>query len=371
MNTATLGYREPSARPSTGWRGRASGPRALAPEVDGEDVAVVARRIRDAGLAVSGYCRSTYIPAADPAAFAAGLDDNRRAIDQAAVLGADCFVMVVGGLPDGSRDLPDARGQAVEGTGLLHEYARGAGVRLALEPLHPMYAADRSVLSRWPRRSTSPSPRAGRRPTADAGGRVDVYHVWWDPELSTGIERADAAAACSPSMSATGVARARPPPRPRHDGRRCHRHPGHSRGDGGVGLPGCRGGGGVLQRRLVDTRSRRGHRGRGRTPADRHLISASPAVARTLARPDARFAGRSAGYRSAPRGSAAVQLAAATIAPTVTMASRVKSRMAAGPVPRRIVLGQDRTARAGAAAGRHHQLPYRSGTGPAGVASGR
>jgi sugar phosphate isomerase/epimerase len=192
MNTATLGYREPIA--TTIDRVARAGFGSIAPwrrEVDGEDVAAVARRIRDAGLAVSGYCRSTYIPAADPAAFAAGLDDNRRAIDQAAVLGAACFVLVVGGLPDGSRDLPDARGQLVEGTGLLHEYARGVGVRLALEPLHPMYAADRSVLSTLAQAldiAEALEPDDGHPPML--GVAVDVYHVWWDPALMAGIERA-------------------------------------------------------------------------------------------------------------------------------------------------------------------------------------
>jgi sugar phosphate isomerase/epimerase len=192
MNTATIGFRESIA--CTIERVARAGFGAIAPwrrEIDGEDVAAVARRIRDAGLAVSGYCRSTYIPAADAAAFRAGLDDNRRAIDQAAVLGAACFVMVVGGLPDGSHDLVDARGQLVEGTGLLHEHARAAGVRLALEPLHPMYAADRSVLSTL---AQALDIADALEPDDDGdpwlGVALDVYHVWWDPALAEGIERA-------------------------------------------------------------------------------------------------------------------------------------------------------------------------------------
>ena len=192
MNTATLGFRQPIA--ATIEAVARAGFGAIAPwrrELEGEPVESVARRIRDAGLAVSGYCRSTYIPAADRDAFAAGLADNRRAIDQAAALGAACFVMVVGGLPEGSRDLPDARAQLVEGTAALLDHARKAGMRLALEPLHPMYAADRSVLNTLAQAldlaaALEPAP-------ADApmlGVAVDVYHVWWDPALSAGIARA-------------------------------------------------------------------------------------------------------------------------------------------------------------------------------------
>jgi sugar phosphate isomerase/epimerase len=192
INTATIGFREPIgttieriARAGFGW---------IAPwrrEIEGGDVAAVARRIRDAGLKVSGYCRSTYIPAADAAAFEAGLDANRRAIDDAATLGAASFVLVVGGLPEGSRDLADARGQLVEGTGLLHEHARATGVRLALEPLHPMYAADRSVLSTLGQAldiAEALEPDHGGDP--HLGIALDVYHVWWDPALAEGIARA-------------------------------------------------------------------------------------------------------------------------------------------------------------------------------------
>lgn len=192
MNTATIGYREPIA--VTIDRVARAGFGAIAPwrrEIDGEDVAAVARRIRDAGLAVSGYCRSTYIPAKDRQAFEAGLADNRRAIDQAATLGASAFVMVVGGLPEGSRDLPGAREQLAEGTALLLDHARKAGVRLGLEPLHPMYAADRSVLSSLAQAldlAARIEPDPGPQPML--GVVVDVYHVWWDPGLFDGIARA-------------------------------------------------------------------------------------------------------------------------------------------------------------------------------------
>ena len=192
INTATLGHRSPIeevielvARHGFGgicpWRR----------DLEGRDARTVARRIRDAGLQVSGYCRSTYLPAADKAAFEAALADNRRAIDQAAALGAACFVMVVGSLPQGSRDLPRARAQVEEGTAILCEHARRANVRLALEPLHPMYANDRSCLNTIEQAldlAERIEPSRGARPLL--GVAVDAYHVWWDPHLARDVRRA-------------------------------------------------------------------------------------------------------------------------------------------------------------------------------------
>jgi len=193
LNTATLGYQcaieqtiEAVARAGFG---------AIAPwrrELEDRDAARIGQRIRDAGLKVSGYCRSTYLPAATRERFLANIEDNRRALDQAAALGAACFVMVVGGLPEGSRDLGAARRQVQEGTALLLEYARGAGVALALEPLHPMYAADRSCLNTLAQaldlcEALEPAD-AARTPML--GVALDVYHCWWDPELPMQIARA-------------------------------------------------------------------------------------------------------------------------------------------------------------------------------------
>jgi sugar phosphate isomerase/epimerase len=149
----------------------------------------VSRRIRDAGLEVSGYCRSTYIPAATREQFLANIEDNRRAVEQAAELGAACFVMVVGGLPVGSKDLADARTQLLEGTGMLLEHARKAGVPLALEPLHPMYCADRSCLSTL-EQALDMCDTLDPGSTGMLGVAVDVYHVWWDPKLEAQIARA-------------------------------------------------------------------------------------------------------------------------------------------------------------------------------------
>ncbi len=190
INTATLGYQtrigetvDAVARAGFG---------AICPwrrEMEGEDVAAVARRIRDAGLAVSGYCRSTYLPSADRATLDAAVADNRRAVDQAAALGAACFVMVVGSLPKGSRDLPAAWADVEEGTARLLEHAQDAGVRLALEPLHPMYAGDRSCLNTL-EQALDLCARIEPEPAGAPwlGTAVDVYHVWWDPKLDAQVD---------------------------------------------------------------------------------------------------------------------------------------------------------------------------------------
>lgn len=148
-------------------------------------VEAAARRIRDAGLRVTGLCRGGMFPAADAAGRAAAIEDNRRAIAEAAALGADCLVMVCGGLPPGSKDLPGARAMVREGLETILPEARAAGVRLALEPLHPMTCADRSVLSTL-KQALDLCEALGE----GVGVAVDVYHVWWDPDLAAQMARA-------------------------------------------------------------------------------------------------------------------------------------------------------------------------------------
>lgn len=144
-----------------------------------------ARRISDAGLRVSGLCRGGMFPAADAAGLQANIDDNRRAIDEAVALGAECLVLVVGGLPEGSRDIAKARDQVVDGMSAVLEHARSSGMPLAIEPLHPMYAADRACVNTL-RQALDICDRLG----AGTGVALDVYHVWWDPELEQQIARA-------------------------------------------------------------------------------------------------------------------------------------------------------------------------------------
>ncbi len=158
----------------------------------------IALRIRDAGLAVTGYCRGGMFPAVDRAGRAAVRDDNRRAVDEALELGARCLVLVVGGLPRSadariaSKDLGGAREMVRDGIGELLDYARPAGMPLAIEPLHPMYAAERACVNTMAHANDlcdELAPRGGD----GLGLAVDIYHVWWDPRLKAEIERAGAA----------------------------------------------------------------------------------------------------------------------------------------------------------------------------------
>jgi sugar phosphate isomerase/epimerase len=149
-------------------------------------VEVAARIVADAGLRVSSLCRGGFLTDPAPTARRARLDDNRRAIDEAAVLGADCLVMVVGGLPPGSRDLPAARLRVADGIAELVPYAAERGVRLALEPMHPIFCADRGVLSTL----SAALDMAERFPAEHVAIVVDTFHVWWDPDVTAQIARA-------------------------------------------------------------------------------------------------------------------------------------------------------------------------------------
>jgi sugar phosphate isomerase/epimerase len=194
INTATLGFQAPieetiDAVARAGFGGIAPWRR----EVEGHDIKAIAQRIRDAGLGVPGYCRSTYIPAANRAGFDANVEANRRAISDAATLGAKNFVMVVGGLPEGSKNLAAARNQVAEAAGLLAAHGRGVGVRIALEPLHPVYAAERSCLSLLSEALDICDAIEGSSDDPWLGTCLDVHHLWWDPNLRREIVRAGAA----------------------------------------------------------------------------------------------------------------------------------------------------------------------------------
>lgn len=174
------------------------GIRSIAPwrdQVADCGLARAAELIRSHGLALSGYCRGGMFPAVDSAARRAALEDNFRAVDEARTLGSPCLVLVVGGLPgalDGKpahKDLGRARSEVHDGIAALLDYARNAGMPLAIEPLHPMYAADRSCVNTLEQAldlcdAVDPERRGG------VGVAVDVYHVWWDPKLAAQIARA-------------------------------------------------------------------------------------------------------------------------------------------------------------------------------------
>ncbi|MDX5459149.1 sugar phosphate isomerase/epimerase family protein [Micromonospora tulbaghiae] len=149
-------------------------------------VPAAARLVTGAGLRVSSLCRGGFLTAADEAGRIEALADNRRAIDEAAALRAACLVLVVGGLPPGSRDLPGARRRVADALAELAPYAAERGVRLALEPLHPMYCADRAVLSTL----GQALDLAEAFPAEQVGVVVDTFHVWWDPDVWRQIARA-------------------------------------------------------------------------------------------------------------------------------------------------------------------------------------
>jgi sugar phosphate isomerase/epimerase len=153
------------------------------------------KAVKDAALELSGYCRGGMFTA-DGARLPEARDDNRRAVDEAAALGAACLVLVVGGLPQYSRpgsapskDLLAARAQVEEEIAALLEHARSVGMPLALEPLHPMYAADRACVNTLAQ-ALDICDRLDPDRAGGIGVAVDVYHVWWDPALWDGIARA-------------------------------------------------------------------------------------------------------------------------------------------------------------------------------------
>jgi sugar phosphate isomerase/epimerase len=146
-------------------------------------VAASARLIRDAGLRVSSLCRGGWFPAATAPERRARIEDNVRSIEEAAELGADVLVLVCGPAPD--RDLPGARAMVAEGVAAVEEEARACSVRLAIEPLHPMFAGDRSVIV-----TLGEALDLAERFPATCGVVVDAYHVWWDPEVDAQVARA-------------------------------------------------------------------------------------------------------------------------------------------------------------------------------------
>ena len=155
----------------------------------------IASQLKAHGIGLSGYCRGGFFPAADAAGLRAALDDNRRAIDEAKTLNAACLVLVVGALPgalDGKAaytDLARARTEVFDGIAASLEYAREVGMPLAIEPLHPMQAADRACINTL-EHALDVCDALDSQQTGALGVALDVYHVWWDPKLQQQITRA-------------------------------------------------------------------------------------------------------------------------------------------------------------------------------------
>jgi sugar phosphate isomerase/epimerase len=186
------------------------GIRAISPwrdQVSAFGLEATVRAVRDGGFRLSGYCRGGMFPAADAAGLAAAHDDNLRALDEACALDAACLVLVVGALPGAlagqpaHKDIARSRTEVWDGIARLLEASRERRMPLAIEPLHPMYAADRACINTLEQaldmcEQLDPEPPVAlgtRGPDRAAlGVAVDLYHVWWDPKLQAQIARAGA-----------------------------------------------------------------------------------------------------------------------------------------------------------------------------------
>ena len=144
------------------------------------------RIIDDSGLRVSSLCRGGFFTMEEGPSRRESMDDNRRAIAEAHALGAPALVLVAGGLPAGSRDIVGARARVRDAIAELADEAAAADVTLAIEPLHPMYASDRAVVSTLGQALDI----AEQFPSGVVGAVVDTFHVWWDPDLAAQIARA-------------------------------------------------------------------------------------------------------------------------------------------------------------------------------------
>ncbi len=176
----------------------AQGIRTISPwrdQVTAVGIDVVARLLRALGISLSGYCRGGFYPAADPVGLQAALQDNRRAVDEAKELSASCLVLVVGSLPgalDGRpvhKSIERVRGEVHDGIAATLEYAREVGMPLAIEPLHPMQAAERACINTL-EQALDLCDELDPDRSGMLGVAVDVYHVWWDPKLAQQIARA-------------------------------------------------------------------------------------------------------------------------------------------------------------------------------------
>jgi sugar phosphate isomerase/epimerase len=148
-------------------------------------LAAARRQLRDAGMTVTSYCVGEVV--VDRDGRPQPDERNRRLVDEAAEIGAGCMVCVLGGLPAGSRDLAAARARAADYLAALLPHARAAGVALAIEPIHPMRAADVSCVS-----TLAQANDLCARLGDGTGVVIDAYHVWWDPDLAAQVARAGA-----------------------------------------------------------------------------------------------------------------------------------------------------------------------------------
>ena len=155
----------------------------------------IAKQLRDTGIGLSGYCRGGFYPEVDAAGRQAALADNRQAIDEAKTLNTPCVVLVVGALPGALSgkaaytDIGRARNEVFDGIAASLEYARTVGMPLAIEPLHPMQAAERACINTL-EHALDVCDALDPQQSGALGVALDIYHVWWDPKLQQQIERA-------------------------------------------------------------------------------------------------------------------------------------------------------------------------------------
>ena len=153
-------------------------------KIDALGTRTVAALVREAGLSVSSLCRGGFFPAAGEADRRARIDDNRRAIEQTAELGASVLVLVCG--PSPGRDLDGARRMVADGIAAILPDAERAGIKLGIEPLHPVFTGDRSVVVTL----AQAIAMAEAYPADCVGVVIDTYHVWWDPHIYEDIRLA-------------------------------------------------------------------------------------------------------------------------------------------------------------------------------------
>ncbi len=200
INTATVRKSRGVEQPLTGIIEACvqRGIRAISPwrdQVAAAGLPVISKLVKAHGLELSGYCRGGMFPALDAAGLKAAREDNRRAVDEACELNAACLVLVVGALPGAlagkaaHKDIALSRSQVSEGIAELLEYAKASKMPLAIEPLHPMYAADRACINTL-EQALDVCDALDPSRTGALGVAVDVYHVWWDPKLEAQIRRA-------------------------------------------------------------------------------------------------------------------------------------------------------------------------------------
>jgi sugar phosphate isomerase/epimerase len=150
-------------------------------------VSAGAKLLRDTGMTTTGLCVGGLLSDLDHSTARARVEENKRLIDDAVVVGAPCLVLIGGGLEPGQRDVVGARQRVLERVGELLPYASDAGVVLALEPLHPMVCAFRSVLCTLGQANDWCDALGGG---PNIGIAVDTYNVWWDPDIEAQLERA-------------------------------------------------------------------------------------------------------------------------------------------------------------------------------------